>query len=404
MKSFLLVFLAIFSIAFALESLGSAPNGLFKLPKEAFYNFTEYVSALNYPHEVHQISTKDGYRLTFFRIQAKNTQIKSGLPVVFVNHGLLDSCDSMVINEEEHAPALILANKGFDVWLGNNRGNKYSLDHSDRINFDPSDFNSGFWDFSWQEMADHDLPAGFEYIAEKTGQLVNYMGHSEGSTIMFAALASRNPQVLKHLGKFIALAPAVFVQHSKSPLVVLAGSLRGGVVLKELEFLLKKKRFGFPSDLARTNWVSICTYARPVCIAKVRLLSDTHPSVDNTKRLPITTGHYPAGSSVQNILYWQQMFASPHFRKYDYRKAKNLQIYGTPYAPDYDLSQIKEPVYMFVGKYDELASIKDTATLKGKLTGSSNVQYNVYPLGHSSFLWGKDVMSYMKDVIAVLNS
>ena len=32
------------------------------------------------------------------RIQAKNTQIQTGLPVVFANHGLLDSSDSMVIN------------------------------------------------------------------------------------------------------------------------------------------------------------------------------------------------------------------------------------------------------------------------------------------------------------------
>jgi len=394
-KSFLLIFITLFSISFqaTLES---------RLPVEAFYNFTQYVSALNYPVEVHEIPTKDGYLLTFFRIQAKNTEIQSGKPVVFANHGLLDSSDSLVINEEEHAPALILANQGFDVWLANNRGNKYSLGHADINSFNSNDLNSIFWDFSWQEMSEYDLPAGFEYIGEKTGQLVNYMGHSEGTTIMFAALANRNPQILKHIGKFIALAPAVFVQHSKSPLVVLAGSIKGGAVIKELDFLLNKKTFGHPSDAARKNWVSICTYARPVCVARVRLLSDTHPSVDNTKRLPITTGHYPAGSSLQNVLYWQQMFASPQFRKFDYGKAKNLQIYGTPTPPEYDLAKIEEAVYMFVGQYDELASVKDTANLKSKLTGASEVHYKVYPLGHSSFLWGKDVLSYMKDVIAVL--
>lgn len=44
-------------------------------------------------------------------------------------------------------------------------------------------------------MAEYDLPAAFNYIVSKTGQKINYIGHSQGTTQMFAALSERNPVI-----------------------------------------------------------------------------------------------------------------------------------------------------------------------------------------------------------------
>ena len=78
-------------------------------------------------------------------------------------HGLLSSSDSFTSNDEDKALAFVLANRGYDVWLGNNRGNKYGKEH---IQYSTN--GKIFWDFSFDEMAIYDLPAAFSYVYENT--------------------------------------------------------------------------------------------------------------------------------------------------------------------------------------------------------------------------------------------
>lgn len=76
-------------------------------------DFTGLVVPLGYPLQTYTTTTQDGYILRIFRLQKKNTQIKSGLPVVWLQHGLEDSSDDWVVNEEEKCLAFVLANQGY---------------------------------------------------------------------------------------------------------------------------------------------------------------------------------------------------------------------------------------------------------------------------------------------------
>ena len=69
--------------------------------------------------------------------------------------------------------AFQLADAGYDVWLTNNRGNKYSMNH--RYTDEKDD---DYWKFSLQEMGLYDVPANIDFILKLTGQeKLSYMGH-----------------------------------------------------------------------------------------------------------------------------------------------------------------------------------------------------------------------------------
>ena len=83
-----------------------------------------------------------------------------------------------VWNDSEKANAFILARAGYDVWMGNNRGNRYSNMHLTLNNEDRE-----YWDFYQEDMGLKDLPTLIDFIIETTGyETISYVGHSEGTT------------------------------------------------------------------------------------------------------------------------------------------------------------------------------------------------------------------------------
>lgn len=107
----------------------------------------------------------------------------------------------------------ILADAGYDVWMGNTRGNDYSRNHT---TLNP-DLHPAFWDFTFHEIGIYDLPAIIDYILEKTNNNgVYYCGHSQGST-SFYIMGSERPAYNNKIIVYVHSAPIAYSGHFGSP-------------------------------------------------------------------------------------------------------------------------------------------------------------------------------------------
>ena len=64
--------------------------------------------------------------------------------MIFLQHGLMCDSSNWVINMANESFGFILADAGFDVWMGNVRGNSYGLQ-----NIYYSTDSDAFWDFRY---------------------------------------------------------------------------------------------------------------------------------------------------------------------------------------------------------------------------------------------------------------
>jgi len=83
---------------------------------------------------------------------------------------------------------LALADQGYDVWLGNDRGTEYSnvnprWPEADKF-WSPqyAEQNAAKYDWSWYDQGKEDLPAVLDKIIEVSGNdRVSYVGYSQGT-------------------------------------------------------------------------------------------------------------------------------------------------------------------------------------------------------------------------------
>ncbi|XP_073345327.1 gastric triacylglycerol lipase [Pagrus major] len=357
-----------------------------RLDPEVHMNISEIIRHWGYPAEEHEVLTEDGYILTVNRIQQGLKHTAGPRPAVLLQHGLLAAGSNWITNLPNSSLGFTLADSGYDVWLGNSRGNTWSRKHR-TLTPDQDDF----WSFSHDELALKDLPAVVDYILKVTGQeQIYYIGHSQGTTIAFIAFSTL-PELASKIKLFIGLAPVATASFTSSPMTKLS-------VLPEVLVWDVFGRRDFLPQSYMIEW-----FAEHVCGKK--LLSELCGNVFfilcgfdeknlNVTRTPVYTTHCPAGTSVQNMLHWAQAVRRGKLMAFDFGAAGNMKHYNQTTPPQYNIQDVKVPTALFSGGQDTLADPKDVAVL---LTQVTNLVFHQHidHWDHLDFIWGLDAPEVM---------
>ncbi|NXW61871.1 LIPM Lipase, partial [Eurystomus gularis] len=377
----------IFSAGFTTPSTLNTDTGRYRKTSnpECFMNVSEIIRYHGYPSEEYQVTTEDGYILGVFRIPAgRNSQNTGKKPAVLLHHGILGDAIQWISNLHNNSLGFILADAGYDVWMGNSRGDTWSLKHKTH-----KSCQKEFWQFSFDDIGRYDIPAELYFIMNKTGQKdVYYIGHSEASAAGFIAF-STYPELAQRVKVFFALGPVTTITHATSPLVTflhLPQSL--------IRLLLGCKGLLHQNELLRGLTIWICRSLGRFCGSIFCYLSGDRVQNLNVSRIDTYVGHTPAGTSVQNIIHWQQIRYADQFQAYDYGSKENMKKYNQSTPPAYKIEKISIPTAVWSGGRDKLADPKDMAKLLPRITNL--IYHEHFPAwGHLDFFWGLDATEKM---------
>lgn len=360
--------------------------------------FVEMCQYFGYEAEEHIVKTSDGYLLGIHRIggpKGSNWRLRPAekpRPVVYLHHGLLMNSEVWVANvDPKKCLPFVLADLGYDVWLGNNRGNKYSKKH---VSYHPS--STKFWDFCIDDFALYDIPDTIEYILYFVNQkTLTYIGFSQGSAQAFATL-SINPALNKKVSLFIALAPAVAPPGITSSVV--DALMRASPSLIYLFFgrkaILKSTAF----------WQSIMyppLFARTIDYSLRFLFNWRGKNITYPQKLAAYP-HLYSYTSVKSVVHWFQIIRSGRFHMYD----DELE---TPFVRDqhfyrvapFPTQNISTPILLLYGKSDSLVDINVMLAELPPTTRCIGIEGHE----HLDMIWGKDVDTLVFPyILGALNS
>ncbi|CAG5057875.1 unnamed protein product [Parnassius apollo] len=356
------------------------------LIQDAHISVPHMIKAAGYPAEKHRTTTADGYILQLYRIPGGRREKENfktstkAKEAVLVMHGIFGCSTNFLIMGPDRSLGYMLADAGYDVWLGNLRGNL----HTAHLNLTRD--NPKFWEYSFHEHGKYDVPALIDKVLAVTGlRRIMYIGHSMGTTSLLTTLALR-PEYNDRVLAFVALAPAVYFDHMKSMAQVfiktfsISDFLRSqGIMSASLKPELQDRLVANICSVKHSK-DNICTLLLQVIVGEDLEQTDEDVTMQLMARIQ------PAS--------WRQL---EHFGKIALTSRFTSWEGGIlgPVKP-YNMSNIKVPVLLLYGENDQVAEKSQVMRLARELNTSGIVE-DVRPgcswpkFNHVDFLFAKDL-------------
>ncbi|XP_053607517.1 lipase 3-like [Plodia interpunctella] len=358
-------------------------------------NITQLFQKYGYGVEEHQVTTSDGYILDIFRVPGNG-------PVVFIMHGLICSSDDFVSTGPEHGLPYLLADLGYDVWLGNARGNKHGRKH---VTMSPN--SAEFWEFSFDEIGRYDLTAMIDYVLEETNQRkLVYIGHSQGTTSFFV-MTSEYPEYNDKISVMIALSAVAYLSHQRNVLLTSLSTIYKPLYVIGQNIGLYEILADNETTKAFTStFCGTPTLAYIICNNLLFLVFGPDYAQINATVLPVIYGHFPGGAALKQFAHYGQEIITGKFNQFDRGFVGNINKYGTPVPPDYYLEKVTSKVVILYSDNDYLSTAQDRSKLTARLPNViGNYRIPFAKFSHSDFIFAKDVrkLVYYK-VVEILNN
>ncbi|KAK4886695.1 hypothetical protein RN001_002966 [Aquatica leii] len=340
---------------------------------------SEIARRWGYPIEVYHTITEDGYILTLFRIPyGKYSSNKTVRPPVLLQHGAILNSASFV-NRGNKSLGFILADAGYDVWLGNFRGTLYSKKH---ILLNSKDRQ--FWEFDTYELGVYDTPAKINFIYKITKQQIIYIGHSLGTTTAYIHGVTSPHTAKEKLKIIISLAPTLYVKNWQSvtkyffPIWKYAKPLI--LALTNGEVYLR----GWPDSSLRETLCTGYPFQMYICQFFDMLVTGFNYEQNDPETLPITIIQNADATSYRTLSHCMQLVEKGNFDYYDFGTETNIIVYGSRYPPQYNLSLLQVPTYLIRAENDLLITKNDVELIHKNLPQKAN-PYNIFTIEHKSF-------------------
>lgn len=335
----------------------------------------QLIQPSGYPCSEHAVQTKDGYLLALQRVSSPTVNLGSqpGPPVLLL-HGLFMAGDAWFLDNTEQSLGFILADHGFDVWVGNVRGTRWSHGHVTL-----SEKNKEFWDWSWQELALYDLAEMIHYIYTMTNTKTFVVGHSQGTIMALAAFTQ--PEIVEMVEAAALLCPISYLEHVSAQFVLRMVNMH----LDQMILAMGIHQLNFRSNVGVYLLNSVCE-GHFDCNDLLSSITGENCCFNNS-RIDYYLGYEPHPSSSKNLHHLFQMIRAGTFAKYDYGIWRNLKHYGQVNPPRFDLNSIPKslPIWMGYGGSDALADLTDFNHTLTELPSEPELLY-LEDYGHIDFL------------------